>query len=107
MRTGWRTFPGKVGAANRQESGSQAEFAPAACAAVRAIGLLPSGACVPPEGREGHRLRRLPPKVHHLAKRRWGWSKAVLKQSLEEGRGWEAGDLGDSGHEAKRRHLPF
>lgn len=86
MLTDWRGFPGKPGAANRRERDSQAEFAPAASAAVRVVGLLPFRTCVLLEESESHRLRHLRPSAYHLTKTRCGWSTAAPKQS-REGRG--------------------
>lgn len=79
LHTGWRGLPVKAGAVNRRQRGGQEEFAIAAYGAIRARGLLPSRACIPQEGREGHRLSCLRPAVSNLAETRSGWNKASLK----------------------------
>lgn len=84
LRTDCGGFQGKPGAGNRRERGGQAELAPAACAAVWALGLLPFRASVPHEESESHRLRHLHPSLYHLAKTRCGWSAAAPKQSRKE-----------------------
>lgn len=79
LRTGWRGLRAKAGTVNRRQRGGQKEFATAAYGAIRARGLLSSKACIPQEGREGHRLSCLRPAVRNLTKTRSGWNKAALK----------------------------